>query len=272
VRAAVLGHPISHSLSPVLHRAAYAALGLTDWHYEAIDCDEAALTALIDGADPARWGGFSCTMPLKRAALSLAAQADPLAVAVGSANTLLPLPAGGWRAATTDVVGMVAALGEAKAHFYDVTILGAGGTAQAALAAVAIAGAARCTALVRDQGRASQLQATAERLGVRLEIADLYAGAAALSADLVISTLPAGAADEIAARRWRNDQFVLDPVYDPWPTELASAAAGRGATVISGALMLLHQAAAQVQLMTGRPAPLGAMREALREAAPDAGL
>jgi shikimate dehydrogenase len=272
VRAAVLGHPISHSLSPVLHRAAYAALGLADWHYEAIDCDEAALGAVIDGADPGRWGGFSCTMPLKRAALSLATEADPLATAVGAANTLLPLPSGGWRAASTDVVGMIAALGEAKAHFYDVAILGAGGTAQAALAAVAISGAARVTALVRDQSRADQLLATAERLGVRIEIADLYAGAAALTADLVISTLPANAADEIAGRRWRNDQFVLDAVYDPWPTELAAAAAGRGATVISGASMLLHQAAAQVQLMTGRTAPLEVMREALRAAAPDADL
>jgi shikimate dehydrogenase len=270
VRAAVLGHPIGHSLSPVLHRAAYAALGLSDWHYEAIDCDEAALAALIDGADSGRWGGFSCTMPLKRAALSLATEADPLATAVGAANTLLPLPGGGWRAATTDVIGMIAALGEAKAHFYDATILGAGGTAQAALAAVAVAGASRCTALVRDLTRADQLQATAERLGVRIEIADLSASAPALGADLVVSTLPANAADQFAARRWRSDQFVLDAVYDPWPTELAAAAAGRGATVISGASMLLHQAAAQVQLMTGRSAPLEAMRDALSDADPQA--
>jgi shikimate dehydrogenase len=272
VRAAVLGHPISHSLSPVLHNAAYAALGLTGWMYEAIDCTESELTGLLQRTRIGPWAGFSCTMPLKRVALELADESDPLAVAVGAANTLVPAPEGGWRAEMTDVAGIVAALGEARARFYDVTILGAGGTAQAALAAVARAGASRCTVLVRDRGRADPLRATAARLGVRIDVADLQAGAPALAADLVISTLPANAADRFAERSWRSDQVVLDAVYEPWPTQLATAAERRSATVVSGALLLLHQAAAQVRLMTGRPAPLGAMRAALREAAPAAGI
>lgn len=272
MRAAVLGHPISHSLSPVLHSAAYAALGLTGWMYEAIDCTEAELAGLLQRTRTGPWAGFSCTMPLKRVALEQADEADALAVAVGAANTLVRAIGGGWRAETTDVAGMVAALGEARARFYDVTILGAGGTAQAAVAAVARSGASRCTVLVRDRGRADPLRATAERLGVRVDLADLQVGAPALGADLVVSTLPATVADRFAARAWRSDQVVLDAVYNPWPTELATAAASRGATVVSGGLLLLHQAAAQVRLITGRPAPLGEMRAALRAAAPAAGV
>lgn len=272
MRAAVLGHPIGHSLSPTLHNAAYAALGLTGWMYEAIDCAEADLSGLLQRTRTGPWAGFSCTMPLKRVALEQADESDPLAVAVGAANTLLRTADGGWRAVTTDVAGLVAALGEARARFYDVTILGAGGTAQAAVAAVARSGASRCTVLVRDRDRAQPLRATAERLGVAVDVADLQVGAAALGADLVISTLPANAADRFAARSWRTDQVVLDAVYDPWPTQLAAGAASRGASVVSGALLLLHQAAAQVTLMTGRAAPVAAMRRALRAAAPAGGV
>jgi shikimate dehydrogenase len=94
---------------------------------------------------------------------------------------------------------------------------------------------------------------------------------AQLSADLVISTLPRGAADALAGFDWRPGQTILDVVYESWPTRLAAAAAQRGATVRSGALMLLHQAAAQVELMTGRRAPVEAMRDALRAARPAAG-
>jgi shikimate dehydrogenase len=88
--------------------------------------------------------------------------------------------------------------------------------------------------------------------------------------ELVISTLPPGAADPLAARNWRAESVVLDVVYVPWPTPLAAAVAAAGGTVIGGALILLHQAALQVQLMTGRPAPVEAMRAALREKVPDA--
>jgi shikimate dehydrogenase len=255
-----------------VHNAAYAALGLDGWMYDAIDCTERELPEFLVRTRRGPWAGFSCTMPLKRAVLDAADEADPLAVAVGAANTLIPIPDGGWRAAMTDVDGMVAALGEAGASFYDVTILGAGGTAQAALAAVARGGAAQVTALVRDQTRADALRETAQRLGVALSIASLEVGAAALAADLVISTLPATAADPYADRRWRGTQVVFDAVYEPWPTELARAAARHGATIVSGTALLLHQAAAQVTLMTGRRAPLAAMRAALRAAAPDSGV
>lgn len=268
-RAAVLGRPVAHSLSPVLHRAGYAALGL-DWRYVAIDCGVAELPGVL--AERADWAGFSCTMPLKHAALEVAAEVRPQAAAVGSANTLTPGPHG-WVADNTDVAGIVAALGECGAvPRGGAAVLGAGGTAQAAVAALAELGVARCTLLVRDPARAGAALATAERVGVQVGVAPLAVDAAALDADLVVSTLPARAADPLAAHRFRPGQAVLDVAYDPWPSVLAAAADSAGATVVSGALLLLHQAAAQVRLMTGRPAPVEAMRAALRAVAPDAGL
>ncbi len=269
-RAAVLGHPVAHSLSPVLHTAAYRSLGLSDWRFDAIDCDEAGLAAQLAAAS-AEWAGFSCTMPLKRIALELAAHADPVALAVGAANTLLPTPAG-WSAAMTDVDGIMAAVAEAGLRPAEVTVLGAGGTAQAALGALAAWDVQSCTALVREPARTGQLRATAERLGVELSIATLDLRASALGADLIISTLPAGAADFLRGHGWRPAQALLDAVYQPWPTAAAIAATRAGCTVVSGALMLLHQAAAQVELMTGRAAPVEAMRAALRERAPGCGV
>jgi shikimate dehydrogenase len=265
----VLGRPIAHSLSPLLHRAAYSALGI-DWTYEAIDCGADELAAVL--ADRCDWAGFSCTMPLKRAAVALADDVHPAAAAVGAANTLLPRPGGGWIAENTDVSGIVATLLEASLAPATATVLGAGGTAQAALAAFAQLGIAGCTLLVRDVERTADVRASADRLSITLDIAGLSPDADALRADLVVSTLPPSAADSLAGVRWRADQAVLDVVYDPWPTQLAVSAMSAGATVLSGALMLLHQAAGQVELMTGQPAPVDAMRAALRASRPDAGL
>jgi shikimate dehydrogenase len=258
----VLGRPIAHSLSPVLHRAAYAALGLA-WTYDAIDCGVAEFAAVL--AERADWAGFSCTMPLKHAAVEVAAEVRPLARAVGAANTLLP-GSTGWIAENTDVAGMVAALAEQGVQPTSVTVLGAGGTAQAAVAAFTRMGIGGCTALVREPARAARLLATADVLDARVDVRRLAADAPALAADLVVSTLPPRAADPLAMASWSPYQTVLDVVYDPWPTALATSAAAAGATVVGGALVLLHQAAVQVELMTGRPAPVEAMRSALRAA------
>ncbi len=268
-RAGVLGRPVTHSLSPVLHRAAYAELGL-DWSYTAIDCGVAELPGVL--AERADWAGFSCTMPLKRALLDIATEVRPVARKVGAGNTLLPLPGGGWAADNTDVAGIVASLAENVVVPSTITILGAGGTAQAAVAAAAVVGVTRCTLLVRDPVRTSEVRLTAADMEVEIDIAPLDVDGPGLTADLVVSTLPRGAADPLAAHRWRSGQVVLDVVYDPWPTVLAQAAAAGGARVLSGALMLLHQAAAQVALMTGEEAPVPAMRAALAAAAPNCGV
>jgi len=203
-------------------------------------------------------------MPLKREALSVASALSARATAVGAANTLLHSTDGGWAADNTDVAGIVAALRERGVRPATATVLGAGGTAQAAVVALAELGLARCTVQVRDVTRSADVRAAAQRAGIDVEVGVLGDPAG----ELVISTLPAGAADPLAAREWRAESAVLDVVYAPWPTPLAAAVTAAGGTVVGGALMLLHQAAWQVQLMTGRPPPVEAMRAALRKKVP----
>jgi shikimate dehydrogenase len=266
--AAVLGRPVGHSLSPALHRAAYAALGL-DWTYEAIDCGVDDLRAVL--ASRTDWAGLSCTMPLKRAALEIADEVDDAAAVVGAANTLIPA-GGAWRAANTDVSGIVEAMGEGGASSPgDVTLLGAGGTAQAAVVACAKLGVRSVEVLVRDPARTGELRATAGRAGVDVVVGALDARADGLAADVVVSTLPPRAADALANRSWHPGQLIVDVVYDPWPTALAAAASAAGARVIGGDVVLLHQAAAQVELMTGQAAPLAAMRAAIDDVRRGAG-
>jgi shikimate-5-dehydrogenase len=265
MKAAVLGKPIVHSLSPVLHRAAYEALGFADWTYELVECDEAGLAAYVRSRGP-EWAGLSLTMPLKRTVLPLLDHVDHLAAATGGANTVVFRSEGRY-GYNTDVQGIVDALTEAGTPApAAVTILGAGATACSALAAVGELGAAGADVIARDPSRAGGLLATADRLGLKARLrpwADL-ADDAALP-DLLISTVPAGAADDYSERirlTRHAPPAVLDVVYHPWPTPLARAAAAAGSVVASGYAMLLHQAAAQVELMTGKPAPLEAMRAA----------
>jgi shikimate dehydrogenase len=265
MKAAVLGQPVAHSLSPVLHRAAYAALGLDDWTYDRVECDEAGLPAFVGACGP-EWAGLSLTMPLKRAVLPLLDRTDHLAAATGGANTVVFRPEGRY-GYNTDVQGIVDALAEVGAAPGSVTIIGAGATACSALAAAGELGLPGADVVLRDPARAGGLLATAERLGLKVRLrpwSDLSQPGAVLP-DLLISTVPAGGADDFAERSLRLQQAppaVLDVVYAPWPTPLAAAAAAAGSVVASGFAMLLHQAAAQVELMTGKPAPLEAMRQA----------
>jgi len=263
MRAAVLGKPIAHSLSPVLHRAAYQVLGLGDWSYEAVECDEAGLPAYVTsrGGD---WAGLSLTMPLKRAVLPLLDRTDPLAIATGSANTVV-FRADGRYGYNTDVRGITDALAEVGVRSAgSVLILGAGATACSALAAVGKLGATGADVAVRDPARADGLLAAASRLGLRVRLRDI-GEVAGERPELLVSTVPAGAGDFYAERVVATRQApaaVLDVVYAPWPTPLAAAAAAAGAQVAGGFAMLLHQAVAQVELMTGKPAPVEAMRAA----------
>ena len=264
MKAAVLGSPIAHSLSPVLHRAAYAAAGLTGWTYQAIECDEAGLPALVAGCG-ADWAGLSLTMPLKRAVLPLLDHVDPVAADVGGANTVV-FSAGQRHGYNTDVAGMVDALaGAGMAAPRSAVILGAGATACAALAALRATGLRAVTVAVRDEARAAALLAAAQRLGVRVDLRPLGSPGDLAARDLLMSTLPAGAADSYAMRTYpgHTPRAVFDVVYAPWPTPLARAAGAAGALVIGGFDLLLHQAGGQFELMTGRrPAPLAAMRAA----------
>jgi shikimate dehydrogenase len=245
----------------VLHATAYASLGLTEWRYEAIECAEAGLPGLVDALGP-EWAGLSLTMPLKRVALTVADEVSPLAGAVGAANTLVL--GGHRRAENTDVAGIVAALQEAGlGQVGAAVVLGAGGTAQAALAALRALGERTPTVVVRDPARTTELRTAADRLGVHPTIRGGLPGVELPDADVVISTLPSGAADALRPQRWQTRPVVLDVVYAPWPTPLATAALAAGCRVVSGLAMLLHQAVAQVELMTGQSPPVPPMRTAL---------
>jgi shikimate dehydrogenase len=266
-RAAVLGSPIAHSLSPVLHRAAYAELGLR-WQYDAIECDEARLATFLDDAD--EFSGLSLTMPLKRVALPLLDEVSPLAAAVGAVNTVTfgAASAGGRRSRrgdNTDVAGLVGAIRAVRVDVSGpIVILGAGGTAAAAVAACRELGSTAVRVVVRHRTRAAELLAAAEKLGVVVDVLDWPAPDAVSDAAIVISTVPAGAADHLVAGGllFAAGQLLFDVLYHPWPTALAVAADREGVEVIGGLELLVRQAGVQVELMTGRPAPIDVMRSA----------
>jgi shikimate dehydrogenase len=258
--AAVVGSPISHSLSPALHRAAYAALGL-DWVYWGLEVNEEQLPDFVDGLDDT-WVGLSLTMPLKEAVLDLASEVSWTAQATTSANTLL-LPS--RKVYNTDVDGLVTALqrgGFAEEAGFDATVLGVGATARSAVAAIHRLGARRVHMLARRPETALPARETAERLGIPVHI-HAFDRTEFLDVPLVIATVPPGVADGLSGRVPDSPAWLLDVVYAPWPTRIAEAWTARGGRAVSGLEMLLAQAERQVELMTGLPAPSQAMRAAL---------
>ncbi|RZQ66088.1 shikimate dehydrogenase [Amycolatopsis suaedae] len=264
----MLGKPVEHSLSPVLHGAAYRSLGLSGWSYDRVEMDAEGLPAFVAGLGP-EWAGLSVTMPGKRAALAVADEVTDRAAAVGAANTLVRTGAG-WLADCTDVDGVLGALRAAGGYRPSPgdagVVLGAGGTAAAVVVAFAALGLSGVTLVVRDPARAAETVAACDRAGLAVDVrpwADLAAVPA--GAAVLVSTVPpaavAGAADALASAG-----CVLDVIYHPWPTPLAEAVAARGGRLATGLDMLLHQAFGQVEQFTGRQAPRQAMRDALHEA------
>ncbi|UYQ61088.1 shikimate dehydrogenase [Streptomyces peucetius] len=266
-RAAVLGSPIAHSLSPVLHRAAYAALGLTAWSYDRFEVDEAALPGFVAGLD-ATWAGLSLTMPLKRAIIPLLDGISDTAASVEAVNTVVFTEDGRRLGDNTDIPGMIAALRERGVEKVDSAgILGAGATASSALAALARVCTGPVTAYVRSEARAAEMRGWGERLGVDVRIADWSDAPEALRAPLVIATTPAGTTDALADQIPAAPGTLFDVLYEPWPTALAAAWSGNGGRVVGGLDLLVHQAVFQVERMTGRsPAPLREMRAAGEQA------
>jgi shikimate dehydrogenase len=261
-RAAVLGSPIAHSLSPALHRAAYRSLGL-DWTYEALEVDEQALPGFLASLD-GTWAGVSLTMPLKEAIIPLLDEVDDEARSIRSVNTVLPV-AGGWRGTNTDIYGMTQALVE---HGLDTaprtaTILGAGATARSAVAALVRLSAREVVVAARRHQAAEAVCDLARALGLRARTAGLEPSSELASADVVLSTLPGTAAEGWAGIAGDAGGVLLDASYHPWPTPLAASwGSGR---VASGRDMLLWQAVQQVRLMTGLEPDVAAMAAALPE-------
>jgi shikimate dehydrogenase len=253
-RAAVAGQPIAHSLSPVLHRAAYAALGL-DWRYTALECDAAGLPAVLDRVrcEP-EWAGLSLTMPLKTAVLGLLDEVDPLARTLGAVNTVSRRPAGDGRLAgfNTDVEGIAYAVGQVRGGALPerAVILGAGGTARAAIGALGRLGVARADVIARRPPAAAPLVALGEAVGVTVTVRPWESSVLA-GADLVVATAPAGATDGLAREPWPADRGLVELLYHPWPTALAAAALAAGAPVAGGMVVLAAQAVGQVRLFAG---------------------
>lgn len=258
-RAAVVGHPIGHSRSPDLHRAAYAVLGEAV-DYDAHDLVEEQLPAFVDArrGDPA-WRGLSVTMPLKSAAAACADELTELGAAVGAVNTLVFRPDGTVLGHNTDVAGIVGAVRAAGPvpAAPRVAVLGGGGTATAAVAAAGRLGARAVDVFVRSAARAGRAVEAGRRLGlpVRLRAWD-EAPAALPGYDVVVCTLPPHGADELARDAARlspvTTGVLLDAAYDPWPSAIARTWAQAGGAVAPGIDMLIFQAVDQIRLFTGR--------------------
>lgn len=264
-RCAVLGSPIAHSLSPVLHRAAYAELGL-DWEYDAREVREDELPAFLDGLDET-WRGLSLTMPLKRAVVPLLDELTDRAAQAGAANTVI-LDGGRRTGHNTDIPGAAAAIRErTDAALSKAVIVGGGATAASVLLALADLGCTSVRVVVRDPSRVQETLEAAGRHPARpmVEILTFREAAEAVESlrpAVMVSTIPAEAQAESVLRLARTAPVVFDVVYDPWPTPLARLAVEEGKTLVSGLDLLVHQAALQVTLMTGEQAPLEAMRSA----------
>ncbi|WP_351224223.1 shikimate dehydrogenase [Streptomyces sp. NPDC002133] len=262
-RAAVLGSPIAHSLSPVLHRAAYEALGLTDRSYDRFEVDETDLPGFMNELDDS-WAGLSLTMPLKRAIIPLLDEVSDTAAAVEAVNTVVFTEDGRRVGDNTDIPGMIAALREHGVEKVDhAAVLGAGATASSAVAALSRICTGPVTAYVRTHTRAEEMRGWGARLGVEVHTADWAEAGHAFDAPLVIATTPAGATDPLVPYIPDRPGTLFDVLYDPWPTPLAAAWAEQGGGVVGGLDLLVHQAALQVEQMTGvGPAPLAVMRAA----------
>ena len=277
MRCAVLGSPIAHSLSPVLHRTAYDELGLEDWRYDRHEVSEVLLPTFLDGLD-ASWRGLSLTMPLKRAVVPLLDALVGRAEQARAANTVV-FEDGRRTGHNTDVPGVAAALRER----YDgpvtrALVVGGGATAASAVLGLADLGCQEVDLLVRDPSRATETVATVARHPAAPRVRVLAwddalgggpgaaggvgAGSGRGRVDVLVSTVPVAAQRPAVTALAATPSVVFEVVYDPWPTPLADAAASAGAVLVSGLDLLVHQAALQVELMTGTPGPLAAMRRA----------
>lgn len=263
-RAAVLGSPIDHSLSPVIHRAAYHQLGL-DWTYDAVEVTVAGFDSFVDTLD-GTWRGLSVTMPLKEVAAGCGVP-DPDVVLTGAANTVL---LGSRRTVhNTDIAGLSDALAANDVTKLRVgTVIGNGATARSALVALARAGAQLVEVQGRSPDRLHDFIAWAEG-ALRIEVQPRSLGAPLdPESEMLVSTVPAealaGRLDSLQVEVCPSLKAVFDVIYHPWPTALAQRAEQAGLPVISGLDLLVHQARHQIRLMTGSEVDVQLLMSAVR--------
>ncbi len=279
-KLAVIGQPVSHSRSPAMHTAALREMGLAgEWSYEAIEVSPEQFRARVGDLPGHGFEGVNVTLPHKLAALALATASSPAAVAIGAANTLT-FADGGVAAENTDATGIIAALPSSPAG-RRALVLGAGGSARAAVWALTDAGAAvsiwnrtperayalatrlGVVAIAAQEAQAGGFDIIVNATTVGLDAANPPPGSA-MGADpergpAALKDLPVSA-DGLSAR-----QVVVDLVYGALETPLAAAARARGAEVIDGLEVLVHQGAASLRLWTGMDPPIETMRRAARE-------
>ncbi len=244
---AVLGSPIEHSKSPLLHRAAIAALGI-DADYSAIDVTESDFLDFISsrGFDDA---GFSLTMPLKQVAHSVVTTTCETSLLTGSINTIVRAP-DGWHGFNTDVWGAQTAITQSLGtHFESAAVLGAGATASSLVVALHDLGVRRITILARDDSKATPVIELARHLGMAAQFSEL--GSRSVQADLLVNTLPGSVQLDASAIDDMDAGALFDVVYDPWPTSLSREWNARGLPSSNGLLMLLWQAVRQARVFYG---------------------
>jgi shikimate 5-dehydrogenase len=260
-RCAVVGSPIAHSLSPALHRAAYAELGL-DWTYDHVLVESSGLADFIGGLDES-WRGLSLTMPLKRTVVPLLDTSDDWVRLSGVANTLV-LDEGSRHGFNTDIPGAIAAMEERlPSPARSAVVLGGGATATSVLLALAESGCRSATVLVRDPARAEETIAV---VSAHPRAPDLSVGTIAdtttIDADLLVTTIPGEAQTPDLLALCAGVPAVFEVVYDPWPTPLARAVLDDGRLLVAGLDLLAYQAVGQVQRMTGRTVSVDLLRQA----------
>lgn len=256
--AGVLGRPVTHSLSPVMHNAWIAAAGL-DAVYVPLTCALDRLPQLIDGLRGSGIAGLNVTLPFKENALALADRADPIAVDAGAANVLRFGPDGSVVASNTDGVGLLQAFRE-QAPAVDlrsgpVVILGAGGAARGAAAALKRHGVAELRVVNRTLGRA---EALTDQFGGQPFALD-RAGTAFGGAVAVINATAIGLAGQYdyPLDQAPDSCAVMDMVYRPVKTQFLRRAKGLGMTTVDGLSMLIHQAIPGFEAFYGQPPPAG---------------
>ena len=238
IRCAVLGSPIDHSLSPLLHTKAYEFLGV-EGSYERFRVDESELGNFLEVHTPREWRGFSLTMPLKERALEFTSEVDTQASAAQAINTLVSAGSS-WIGYNTDVDGFASLL--SKLAFNSVAVLGAGGTARAALVALRKYDLDPIVFRRNRDRDVSLLEANA-RVGLR----DWRSHNLAFQHDLLISTVPNSANIEVPIGQYETSS-IIDALYYPWPPLLSKVKlVGR---YFSGKDLLVAQAVAQLKLFT----------------------
>lgn len=246
-KAAVLGKPIAHSKSPVLHRAAYRLLH-ADVDYQRIELDPSEAAGFAAQLRAGGWAGCSVTMPLKDAFVPHMDSLSDTVRRMGALNTIVVRDDGHLHAENTDIYGIMRGFADVGVDACgSATVLGAGNTALAAVEALHAMGAGRLKFVVRDTTRATRAVSLAEQLGLEVRLSEVCD----ISGDpVVVSTLPPAGADGWVSRLGAGRGVLLDVAYDPWPSKLAAAWAG---PVVNGLAMLVHQAVEQVRLFTGLP-------------------